>query len=85
MAEKNSERVTLEIYGATYHLKTNEPEYLKQLAETLDKKIRDTAQQYKFFSGGNNQIVMLAALQILDDYTKLQKDYAELVSLLDDK
>lgn len=81
--EKISQRVTLTIYGDTYHLKTDEPEYLTALAETLDKKIREQAQVTKF--AGSNQIIMLTALQILDDYTKLHKDYDELVAMLDDR
>ena len=82
--EKASQRVTIEIYGATYHLRTDEPEYITELAETLDKKIKETAKDQTFYNG-SNQVIILTALQILDDYTKLQKDYAELVALLDDR
>ncbi|MCI7331068.1 MAG: cell division protein ZapA [Selenomonadaceae bacterium] len=81
--EKKQERVVVEIFGQDYALRTDEPEYLRQLATVVDKQMKQTARKAHTFDA--TKIAVLGALQIADEYCKLRKDYDELVELLDEK
>lgn len=77
-------KVVVDIFGESYPLKSdNNPEYVRMLAELVDRNMRDVAAKTRSFSG--NKIGVLAALQLADEYCKLKKDYDELVELLEDK
>ena len=56
---------------------------MKKLAAMVDKNMREAAKKTRSFSG--NKISVLAALQLADDYCRLQKDYDELLALLEEK
>ena len=75
----------VEIFGEMYPLKSEEAdvEYMKKLAAMVDKNMREAAKKTRSFSG--NKISVLAALQLADDYCRLQKDYDELLALLEEK
>ena len=77
-------KVIVDIFGESYPLKSdNNADYIRMLADMVDKNMRDVATKTRSFSG--NKIGVLAALQLADEYCKLKKDYDELVELLEDK
>lgn len=78
-------KVVVKIFGEMYPLKSNgeDAEYMKKIAAMVDKNMREAAKKTRSFSG--NKISVLAALQLADDYCRLQKDYDELLSLLEEK
>lgn len=77
-------RVTVEIYGVEYPLRTVEnEEYVKALAKLVNDKMNDVSTQTGSFSG--IRIAVLAALDIADEYMKLKKDYDELLTMMDEK
>jgi cell division protein ZapA len=82
IAKKN--KVTVEIYGGTYPLKSDaEPERIIKVATLLDERMRQTA-----FSNprmNTTMVAILAALNIADDYLRLQNDYQQLLRMLNDK
>ncbi len=76
-------KLTIEIYGEQYPIKGDvDIEYMKKLAAIVDKKIRELVKQNQYLPV--QRIGVLAALHIADDYFQLQKDYDELVKLLED-
>ena len=76
-------KVVVEIFGATYPLKSDEPaDYVRQLAKLVDDNMRDVAKKTRSFSG--TKIGVLAALQLADESCKLKKDYDELLALLEE-
>ena len=84
MDEKPSQRITVEIFGDTYPLKTDgDTEHIKKIAAMVDKRMKGVAQRTRTFSG--NRISVLAALEIADEYEKLKRDYDDLLKLLEEK
>lgn len=81
--DKQVERVVVEIYGSEYVLKTDEPDYLRQIAAVVDKQMKQTARKARSFD--STKIAVMGALEIADKYCQLRKDYDELVELLDEK
>lgn len=74
-------RVDVEIFGETYHLKTdNDEAYTKKLAALVDGEMRKIAQ--RSYTLSNVRVGVLAALTIADSYYKMKKDYDELVELI---
>lgn len=80
--KKSSElqRVTIEIFGDVYHMRTDDPEGLKKLVQLVDATMRAMAQNTHSFA--SNRIATLAALKIAEDYLQLKKDYDELLAML---
>lgn len=82
MDSKN--RVTVEIFGELYALKGDiKPERVIKLAAVVDKRMRTIAKT-------NSQlpplkVAVLAALNLADEYTKLEQDYNQLIEMLKDK
>ncbi len=76
-------RVTVEIFGEEYHLKSqDDAEYIKEIAAMVDKKMRNVAGRTNSLS--DSRIGVLTALDFADEYSKLKKDYDELVKLLEE-
>ena len=85
MAEekKQPQRVVIEMFGQTYQLKTDEPERLKRLVAESDRRIKEMSKKVRSFDV--QRIAALTVLQMVDDYEQLQRDYDELVQLLEEK
>ena len=60
--------VRVEIYDQTYHLRGSDPEYISELAEYVDTKMRLIAQQASTVD--SLRVAVLAALNIADDMFK---------------
>ena len=77
-----SGNVRVEIYDQTYHLRGSDAEYIAELAEYVDTKMRLIAQQASTVD--SLRVAVLAALNIADElhvlkrkYDSIDSDYAE--------
>jgi cell division protein ZapA len=63
--------VTVDIYGEQYAVKTDdEPEYVEQVAQYVDRKMKEIANTGKVVT--TSKIAILAALNIADEFLKAQ-------------
>ena len=70
-------RVEIEIYGEEYVLKGTESiEYMKKLAQYVNKMMKDISNRN--FKLPLNKVAILTALNIADEYHKIQKEYENL-------
>lgn len=74
------QRVTVEIFGDVYHLKTDDPEGLEKIVQMVNFHMKSISQNTRSFAG--SRIAVMAALKIAEDYMQLKKDYDELLALL---
>ena len=81
--KKQPQRVVIEMFGQTYQLKTDDPERLKRLAVESDHRIKEMSKKVRSFDV--QRIAALTVLQMMDEYEQLQRDYDELVQLLEEK
>ena len=81
--KKQPQRVVIEMFGQTYQLKTDDPERLKRLAAESDLRIKEMSKKVRSFDV--QRIAALTVLQMMDEYEQLQRDYDELVQLLEEK
>ena len=65
--------VRVEIYDQTYQLRGSDPEYISQLADYVDTKMRIVAQQASTVD--SLRVAVLAALNIADEYLLLKRKY----------
>ncbi len=65
--------VRVEIYDQTYHLRGSDPEYIAQLAEYVDNKMRLISQQAATVD--SLRVAVLAALNIADELHVLKRKY----------
>jgi len=74
-------KITVEIYGESYPLKGDaEPERIRQIAALLDERMKEAARANPRLSGA--KIAILAALNIAEDYLRLESDYQHLRKML---
>lgn len=80
MAESKQEfeqqSVTVAIYDQTYHLRGDNTEYVRQLAEIVDSKMRTVAAHGRTVD--SLRVAVLAALNIADELATLERKYEEL-------
>lgn len=76
------QRVSVEIFGDIYHLRTDDPESLDKIVQMVNFHMKAISQTTRTFSG--SQIGVMAALKIAEDYMQLKKDYDELLALLNE-
>lgn len=69
--------VELEIFGQRLTVASDEDEgYLRELAASLDRRMREVAASAPTASTLN--VALLAALQVVDEYSKVQREQAEM-------
>lgn len=76
------QRITVEIFGDNYHLKTDDPEGLEKIVQMVNFTMKSISQNTRTFAG--SRIAVMAALKIAEDYMQLKKDYDELLALLNE-
>jgi cell division protein ZapA len=70
------QRINAEIFGQTYTISGDaEPEYILQLADFVDQKMREVASHAPVASGV--KVAVLAALNIADELVRLQRGKEE--------
>ena len=73
MGSKTTTTVDVEIFGAVYHVRgQNDPEYLQELAEVVDGRMRDVSQHVATVDTG--KIAILAALNLADELFQSRKE-----------
>ena len=70
--------VRVEIYDQTYHLRGSDPEYIGELAEYVDTKMRLISQQAATVD--SLRVAVLAALNIADEFHMLKRKYDSIAS-----
>lgn len=80
MSDKKS-KVTVEIFGESYALKGDaEAERIFRIAELVDRRMKNIAKGNPRLSPA--KISVLAALNLADDYLRLEQDYQQLIKML---
>ena len=72
-ARSNGNSVQVEIFDQSYNLRGSDPEYIAQLAEYVDNKMRLISQQAATVD--SLRVAVLAALNIADEYHILKRKY----------
>ena len=65
--------VRVEIYDQTYHLRGSDPEYIGELADYVDTKMRLISKQAATVD--SLRVAVLAALNIADEFHMLKRKY----------
>ena len=73
MSQSNGTSVRVEIFDQNYHLRGTDPEYIAELAEYVDTKMRLISQQVSTVE--SLKVAVLAALNIADEYHMLKRKY----------
>jgi cell division protein ZapA len=74
MSDSNPlQAITVAIYDQTYHLRGDDPDYIHQLAEMVDSKMRLVASHGKTVD--SLRVAVLAALNIADELATLEQKY----------
>ncbi len=82
MAEQESSRVEVEIFGQYYTLKGDcLPEQMRELAQFVNRKMKQLTNRNPRLTMA--QAAVLAALNIAADLKKLQEEYDSLVRMLE--
>lgn len=82
-AKERISRVKVQILNDEYVIKGKDNvEHIENVAQYVDLQMKQIALNDPSLSP--KKIAVLAALNIADEYLKLQQDYQELISLLDD-
>ena len=72
MATKTTTTTDVEIFGAVYHVRGEQnPEHLKELAEFVDRRMQDVAQQVATVDTA--KIAILVALNIAEELFEVRK------------
>lgn len=78
-----SGNVRVDIYDQTYHLRGSDTEYISQLAEYVDNKMRLIAQQASTVD--SLRVAVLAALNIADELHVLRQKYESVASVYSER
>jgi len=69
----DSDYISVDIYDQTYHLRGDDPEYIRHLAEIVDAKMRAVASHGKTVD--SLRVAVLAALNIADELVTAERRY----------
>jgi cell division protein ZapA len=72
-ANGNADYISVDIYDQTYHLRGENPEYIRRIAEIVDTKMRSVAAHGKTVD--SLRVAVLAALNIADELVTLERRY----------
>ena len=73
MSPRATAATEVEIFGALYHVRgEKDPEYLQDLADEVDQRMREIAQQVSTVDTG--KIAILAALNLTDELFQCRKN-----------
>lgn len=74
-------KITVEVYGESYALKGDiEAERVKAIAAMVDEKMKAIAKTNAYLSP--TKIAVLAALNIADEYLRLENDFNQLIQMV---
>lgn len=79
---KKKERTTVEIYGQEYTIVGYEkPGHVIEVAKMVDNKMREIKKINPYLD--TTRLAVLTAINVVDDYIKLQQQYRELEKRLE--
>jgi len=78
----STEYISVDIYDQTYHLRGENAEYIRHLAEIVDAKMRAVASHGKTVD--SLRVAVLAALNIADELATLEQRYNTLTGTTDE-
>jgi cell division protein ZapA len=78
-----SGNVRVDIYDQTYHLRGSDTEYIAQLGEYVDNKMRVIAKQASTVD--SLRVAVLAALNIADELHMLRRKYESVASVYSER
>jgi cell division protein ZapA len=70
---ENADYISVDIYDQTYHLRGEDPEYIRRLADIVDAKMRAVASHGKTVD--SLRVAVLAALNIADELVTLERRF----------
>lgn len=73
---ESEQSVTVAIYDQTYHLRGDDTDYVRQLADIVDSKMRAVASHGRTVD--SLRVAVLAALNIADELATLERKYEAL-------
>jgi cell division protein ZapA len=68
---ENADYISVDIYDQTYHLRGEDPDYIRRLADIVDAKMRAVASHGKTVD--SLRVAVLAALNIADELVTLER------------
>jgi cell division protein ZapA len=81
MMDKKKYKVNVDIFYESYTIKGDvEPAKMMRIAAMLDEHMKKKSQSYPQLSPA--KIAVLAALNIVEEYYRLEEDYQELLNML---
>ncbi|WP_041367676.1 cell division protein ZapA [Natranaerobius thermophilus] len=84
MRSDRRHRIEVNIFGEEYTLKSSSnPEHMKKVASVVDETMNKIAESKPRIS--LHQIAVLAALNLADEYLKLEDEHTDLLEMLDEK
>lgn len=84
MADEEKVKLSVEIYGEIYNMKVSQDHgRTLQIVEMVDKMMHKIGSQTQMLS--YKDVAVLAALNIAEEYFKLQDDYQVLVNLIEER
>jgi cell division protein ZapA len=75
---ENENSISVDIYDQTYNLRGQDTEYIRGLADMVDSKMRAVASHGKTVD--SLRVAVLAALNIADELTTLERKYDALTN-----
>jgi len=83
-AAEERNRVVVSIFGEEYPIKgPGRPEYVQELAATVDRKMRRVSEVYPKLSA--NRVAVMAALWLADDLFKLREQHERLTEIYEEE
>ena len=84
MAAKTTTATEVEIFGSVYHVRGEKnPEHLHNLAEMVDRKMREIGQHVSTVN--TSKIAILAALNLADELVQCRKEQEGERAAIDDR
>ena len=81
-ADSTADYISVDIYDQTYHLRGENPEYIRRLADIVDAKMRAVASHGKTVD--SLRVAVLAAVNIADELLTLDQRYNAITGASDE-
>jgi len=78
----SADYISVDIYDQTYHLRGEDPEYIRRLADIVDAKMRAVASHGKTVD--SLRVAVLAAVNIADELATIEQRYNALTGTSDE-
>lgn len=84
MKSDRKHKIDVNIFGETYTLKSSSnPDYMKKVSKVVDDTMNKVSENKPRIS--LHQIAVLTALNLADEYLRLEEEYSELLEMLENQ